>query len=58
MIELLAGAILSALVFLFYLVVCLLLPAAIGLLVASQLPLAGRQVDGRLLRLRKWLRRR
>jgi len=53
MTEWLIGAALSTLVFLFYLFVCLLLPAAIGLLVASRLPLVGRQTDSWWLRLRK-----
>jgi hypothetical protein len=53
--ELLVGAALSTLVFLFYLVVCLLLPAALGVLVASRLPLVGRQTDGWWLRLRRRL---
>lgn len=58
MTEVLVGAALSTLVFLFYLFVCLLLPAAVGLLVASRLPLVGRQIDGPWLRLRARLARR
>jgi hypothetical protein len=53
--ELLAGAALSALVFLFYLFVCLLLPAGIALIVTSRLPLVGRRADSWWLRLRKRL---
>jgi hypothetical protein len=53
--ELLVGAVLSTLVFLFYLFVCLLLPAAISLLITSRLPLVGRQTDSWWLRLRKRL---
>ena len=51
--ELATGAALSALVLFFYLFVCLMLPAAIALLVASRLPLVGRQTDSWWLRLRK-----